>query len=568
MYRRRNPGVYWIGVEPNAEAAEAARENGRCDLVKPHTVETALDIWGNDHLYEWKGKDPDDPSCDVFQECDGETADVLICADVLEHMLDPWTQLKRLVRHVAPGGVVLASIPNIGHWTIIKGLLGGGWSYQDDGLLDRTHLRFFVLKTVKELFAQAGLHVVEIQGRLLCNEGFAEWAEEVGPRVSSGAEKKVYQYLVRAIKPPVDSFGVPFTEDGYKVTSDAVEKAVIVPKMHIHALSEQCQENGTVCIRPRIDEPLAALATIPGVTISTGPVGPDPRSNHILIQQRLFTFDLEVQRKLLADGLILVAEWDDNPRTFPRQAAQDFMALRAVHAVQASTEKLAEVVRQWNPNVVVFENQMKELPPWKERKPDRLVTIFFGALNREHDWKPIMPAINRVIATHGENLCFCVIHDKEFFNALACPAAHKEFQPFVPYDQYMLLLRSCDIALLPLEPGETNECKSDIKFLECAANGVTVLASETVYAKVLDALFAGYTYRDPMTFEASLITLLGDPKLRQAFARDAYAYVRDRRLLGQHYRKQYAWYQSLLADRERLHAELLERVPSLKGGAW
>ena len=61
----------------------------------------------------------------------------------------------------------------------------------------------------------------------------------------------------------------------------------------------------------------------------------------------------------------------------------DPMALKAVHAVQVSTEPLAEIVRQWNPNVMVFENQIAELPAWDlvENSPMEGIrpTIFYGA---------------------------------------------------------------------------------------------------------------------------------------------------------------------------------------------
>ena len=71
--------------------------------------------------------------------------DCLVFGDVLEHLVDPWAVLARLARLVCDGGQILACIPNVQHYSVIVSLLRGKWDYQDEGLLDRTHLRFFTL---------------------------------------------------------------------------------------------------------------------------------------------------------------------------------------------------------------------------------------------------------------------------------------------------------------------------------------------------------------------------------------------------------------------------------------
>ena len=71
----------------------------------------------------------------------------------------------RLARLVCDGGQILACIPNIQHYSVIVNLLRGRWDYQDEGLLDRTHLRFFTLASIRDLFVRAGLQVFDIQPR-------------------------------------------------------------------------------------------------------------------------------------------------------------------------------------------------------------------------------------------------------------------------------------------------------------------------------------------------------------------------------------------------------------------
>jgi len=71
--------------------------------------------------------------------------DVILCLDVLEHMVDPWKALDRLViGYLKPGGTLVVSLPNVQHHSVVLPLLfRGRWRYQNEGLLDRTHLRFF-----------------------------------------------------------------------------------------------------------------------------------------------------------------------------------------------------------------------------------------------------------------------------------------------------------------------------------------------------------------------------------------------------------------------------------------
>jgi 2-polyprenyl-3-methyl-5-hydroxy-6-metoxy-1,4-benzoquinol methylase len=86
--------------------------------------------------------------------------DTVICADVLEHLRDPWDTLTWL-RTLLPqsGGKAIISIPNIAHWTARRALLRGHFDYADHGLFDRTHLRFFTRDSVRELARRAGFAV-------------------------------------------------------------------------------------------------------------------------------------------------------------------------------------------------------------------------------------------------------------------------------------------------------------------------------------------------------------------------------------------------------------------------
>jgi methionine biosynthesis protein MetW len=85
--------------------------------------------------------------------------DYVLLADVLEHLADPWSALRFVHELLAPGGTAVVSIPNVAAWPVRLGLLGGRFRYEDSGLLDRTHLRFFTRATVHHLVRGAGFDI-------------------------------------------------------------------------------------------------------------------------------------------------------------------------------------------------------------------------------------------------------------------------------------------------------------------------------------------------------------------------------------------------------------------------
>lgn len=86
--------------------------------------------------------------------------DCILYGDVLEHLKDPWELLKKQSRLLKNDGTIIISIPNIRHYRIIKKLVfKGQWEYTDDGIMDRTHLRFFTLGSVRSMIENAGFEI-------------------------------------------------------------------------------------------------------------------------------------------------------------------------------------------------------------------------------------------------------------------------------------------------------------------------------------------------------------------------------------------------------------------------
>ena len=92
-----------------------------------------------------------------------ETFDTVILSEILEHLVDPWTTLLRIRPLLKPGGLVLASSPNISHYSVIPMLIRGEWTLADSGRMDRTHLRWFTPRTYRALFESCGYTVDSVR---------------------------------------------------------------------------------------------------------------------------------------------------------------------------------------------------------------------------------------------------------------------------------------------------------------------------------------------------------------------------------------------------------------------
>ncbi|MGB3239824.1 MAG: methyltransferase domain-containing protein [Geitlerinemataceae cyanobacterium] len=526
-FNRINPNCTYIGIEINPQVAQIAQT--RLDLAIAVNVEST-----------------DDSALDIAPE----SVDCLVYGDVLEHLVDPWKTLKQHANWLTPKGQVVASIPNIGHWTIIRDLLKGQWQYRDEGLLDRTHLRFFTFGSIQDLFSQAGLKIHNSAKTLYdCGDGFEQFQKHIAPTLAAmelnpaevADRTRSFQYLVSAVKAE------------YPARPLLIQTLMMAP---------------LACDRVRVLEPDQFSSTLPGVRAISSVQSAvlniaKPQEEKVFIWQRavLTAEAIEKQKGLLDRGYLIVAEMDDDPMRWPIHAQSHFLTYRSCHCVQTSTEPLAEFLRQHNPYVAVFANQLGALPAPRPMKAEKEVTIFFGALNREKDWEPLMESINRVVARYSDRTKFYVLHDKKFFDALSTP--NKTFEEFSPYSRYKDILHASDITILPLMPTRFNSMKSDLKFIECAGHGVAVLASPVVYqSSILDGE-TGLIYRSVEEFETKFEALIANAKFRKNIAATAYQWVKNNRLLSQHYQQRKNWYLEMRDRLPELNQALRSRVPEL-----
>ena len=128
-----------VGIEPDEASASAA--TGRMDKVLNTTVENALG------------------------SLVGQSFDTIVFNDVLEHLINPYKILSSYKSLLASNGQVIASIPNILHYhEFLNILFQKDWQYQEAGILDKTHLRFFTKKSILRMFEETGYQVDQIIG--------------------------------------------------------------------------------------------------------------------------------------------------------------------------------------------------------------------------------------------------------------------------------------------------------------------------------------------------------------------------------------------------------------------
>lgn len=527
-FHARQPAARYAGVglfEGVARETDLILDQPVCGDIERPEVWTALD-----------------------QASDGQGFDTLILDGVLEHFRDPRQLLSALQTRMADGGLCVACIANVAHWSVLLQQLNGRWDYADVGPGDHAHLRFFTLDSAIELFRNAGWTFLDARPRILGKEKteaaiqkFAPLAESLGIEPSkSRRDLSAFQWVIRALNGP---------------------KA---PRVHLVGLGLKKVAGVT---EARVDYPLATLNSLPTTRTvwAAGSVKiPKDFAPGVFIIHRRFMNDPEFNKAIeaqIAKGWTIVSDIDDDPHHWEEYVTSDFHAFRGVHAVTVSTEPLAAIIREWNPNVQVFPNAVFQLPwlsPTTPKQGDSL-RIFFGALNRGQDWLAVEEGILAAAVALGEAVEFVIVHEREIYDNLPT-GVKKEFHPILPHDDYMKLLVTCDIALLPMENTKFNQLKSDLKFIECCAAGVVPICSPVVYSERPEHHEIGTFATSAEEWRIALETLCSSPDeiaRRRTLGVD---YVKRERMHSHQAEARETYYRGLVLDRESLENQRQHRL--------
>lgn len=520
VFRRVNPTARLLGIELNQQAADIAAE--RMDEVVVGDVET-------------------DPL--PFEIPDG--IDCIIYGGVLGHLRDPWTVIQRHAQALSPDGVMVLHVPNVEHWSVADRLLRGAWDCGPTISEDRQ--RRFGLEGMHQRLMGLGLSLCDIQAQ--------------------GADNEAAQQFAAALAPGLAALGIdPAAYARRAAPASYMWRIRREPRQRMFISGNMMAPVGGVS-HVRVMHPLQAMGSDPMVTTNLTNVvdtqRPTDEAPRIFVLHRPSLIGAEgwqLLRVLIDAGWLVVTEFDDHPDFFRGMIDEAHVVFSGVHAVQTSTPALAQVLRERNPEVAIFPNAIAHLPEVRNFADPRAMTLFFGALNREQDWAPLMPAINAVAEKVGDRLRFQVVHDASFFDALETP--HKNFTPTCDYETYLTLLGQSEISFMPLGDNGFNRAKSDLKFIEAGACRVAPLASTVVYGDSIEDGRTGLLFRDADDLHARLLRLIAMPELAQEVGDAARAYVSEERMLAYQVAPRLAWYRSLWARREALTAALNARMTS------
>lgn len=494
-YKTWNPLVEYIGVELFADPAERAK-----DVL--------------DAVYMGSAEDPELTTAAL--ENHGE-ADVLVYGDVLEHLLDPWAALQDHLRLLKDDGVVCLCVPNAQHWMLSLNLMAGHFEYQDSGLHDRTHLRFFTGRSVKKFVEGAGLTISKVIRRRFGPTPPAVLKEMCKPLAASAkvSEQALYddlvtfQYVIQAVRQPA--------------------------KTQVRIDWKKLPDRGGFNVT-RVTAPARALNSLPGVTVKihgdAAPLTSQSDGADLFVWQRPI---LKLNRDVAQISILrrrrklIVTDFDDDPDLWPEIVDNGHLSFVGSHAVQVSTPSLLEKIKQWNPNTFLIPNKISQIFAYNEiERQTEPNTIFIGGFNRGLDFDEFADAVNEFSKQSQRNWRFLVVGDETIHSALS--TGNKELHNILPYDKYMNLLRRADFALLPSGDTPLNKHKSNLKFLEAASAGTIAIASRNVYGSSITEKATGFLFGTPGDLARVLREIEEYPNLEQIRAL-AYDQIRQSGLL-------------------------------------
>ena len=492
-------GHYVVGVEINIEAAMKA------ELLLDRVYKGAAQNYFNENIY------------DRF--------DVIIFGDVLEHITDPQSLLEICCSRLFPGGILLASIPNVAHISVRSMLLEGRWEYTKLGILDETHVRFFTKKSAIELFKSSGFDVEEIEAVELppekvssmsgtsLNTQFLQHAAEV---VAEDPTALVFQYIFKLkVANP----------QGIRVVaySPSISSSLFDIRLRLPLLNWSKRYQGNVRFR------------------SFGSIKVDDLYwGDVFVFQRFgsnYVFDLVSNLKL--HGKKVIFDIDDYLLELPdflqhhRMSTKSEKALKsvinAVDYVSTSTNRLASKLKEMNSSVKVIENCSNQYEDAvAQHSPDAKITLLISSTDSVRvDF--LIPSLIALTKNHPTlfNLVIVGPPSKAFKRAGLQFIEYENFS----YEEFKKFLTTLinPIGLIPLDDSVFSSCKSPIKFFDYSLAQIPSICSKVppYIDPVVDGVTGLLVENTLQAWSDAILLLSLDYDLRARVSTDAEKWVKE-----------------------------------------
>ncbi|MEN8257636.1 MAG: methyltransferase domain-containing protein [Thermodesulfobacteriota bacterium] len=498
-----------FGVEISAECAALAEE--RLDHVFAGTIEAYLDS-------------------PVYSK---EQFDCIIFGDVLEHLVNPGEVLVKIRERLLPGGIIVASVPNVAHLAVRLMLLEGRWEYSDRGVLDRTHMRFFDKRGLMELFALTGYRVLSVVSVRLPADSIGiafdpALLDAISQHVNDDAAD-VFQYVVQAC---------PGNPNPYFENMPSA-RVLILPPISDWTIGEI-----------RLSNPLTAWAEKYGgeircKSISEYQVRDILWADVIVLQRESSHHIIDLVRRFQQHGKAVIFDIDDLLTDVPKflatyahyqRAKQNIESiLRNVDMVTTTTQRLASQLTQYNPSIRVIRNcpiQMSDNV--RHIADDKPVTIFIASSDTVRvDF--IVPALHSLAADSDLHIEIIGIGPPgEFLDKAGIPITCIENLPYQSFLDFIVAHDNA-IGIIPLDMSIFSSCKSAIKFLDYGSCGVVSVCSNVPpYNDVVQNEITGVLVdNDEHAWYEAIRRLVLDPEGRAIMASAARKFCRDHYSLSQ-----------------------------------
>ncbi|MFZ2974638.1 MAG: methyltransferase domain-containing protein [Ferribacterium limneticum] len=473
---------------------------------------------------------------DFFISNQDERFDVIVFGDVLEHLTDPVGVLRQSMKFIADGGVVVASVPNIAHFSIRAMMLEGRWEYSDLGILDRTHLKFFTRNSLVDLFNESGYKVLSLSAVRLS----AEQVDEI-------CKLNIRKESIKCVKDfSTDSRGYDFQ---YVVSScpceDTEDRMTVNSRLKAEdGLRVLClvHDPSSSIVEIRLRRPISRWAAINGGHVEILSIYDFESANLswadvVVFQRDGSEYIVGLAEYLQKLGKKVVFEIDDLLTELPpflshHSAAVDKALpyirklLASADALSVSSEVLSHKFRSENNNIFVtpnFSEQVNKVASHFQVPPSdvRLVIASSDKVLVDVLVDPLRNLQNKygfqviVIGPPGDRLEDCSLDIVRKPNL-----SHAEFKMFIA---------SIDngIGLIPLDSSEFSGCKTAVKYFDYSMCGIPSICSNVLpYLPVVEDGHSGLLVNNDFDGWARAIeSLLISHELRCELAENARANV-------------------------------------------
>jgi 2-polyprenyl-3-methyl-5-hydroxy-6-metoxy-1,4-benzoquinol methylase len=441
-------GHHVTGIDINAEAIEVARE------YLDEVYCESLDIF---FAREFKNK-----------------FDVVLFGDVLEHVTNPEEILNKTANVLSTDGVVVASIPNVSHLAVRAMLLEGRWEYANLGLLDKDHFRFFTKENIYKLFSDSNFEVLDMKPvRLKVEEVNALCSMRLNPKYVKFAKmlagnddsSDIFQYV---------SVASPHQAGAKRVVAFVPDALSSLVDIRILGPLENWANRYSGAFRIR------DFGNIRNEDLYWGDV--------FLFERISSPGIYELIETLKKFGKKVIFEMDDlllelpiflgHHRLSSSEAECLTKSMVSADALSTTTERLADKLRQYNPNVYVVPNCIREMmSPASVAVAGSVKATLVVASSDSVTVDMVLKPIQRIKEAYGDSVKVVAIGPiAQFFKEKKIPI---EEHPIQGYAEFRSLLSQLEkpIGIIPLDDSVFSSCKSPIKFFDYASVGIPSLCS-------------------------------------------------------------------------------------------